>query len=263
MIGLLLVVLVVLTGAAAFAAVQADRARKATALLRDAESRAEKAIYARDAFFDLATHELRSPLAAILGYQELLQDGAYGELPPAAGEPIVRVGRSARHLLHLIDGVVELSRLRAGGVHPDLEPVNTGVLISGVVEAFQNQARDRGIHARVDIGPDLPVIRSDPERLLRALDLLVASAVKHPAGTELHLEVRSTGDDLQVRIHPTDLTFRDNADDPELRLGIRLAVAARVADLLGGGLHFDRADGDDAIRAIRFSVRDISDPPPA
>ena len=251
------VVFLILTAAAAFAAVQANRARRAIELLRIEHERANRAEHARDAFFDLATHELRSPLAAILGYQELLQDGAYGEMEAAAAEPVVRIGRSARHLLHLIDGVVELSRLRAGSLHPDIEPVNTAVLMSGVAEAFRTQARDRSLDPHIELQPDLPVIRSDPDRLLRALDLLVASAIKHPQGREMHLEARSAGHDLEVRIHPTDLTFRDDDEDPELRLGIRLAVATRVAELLGGGLDLDNADGGGTITGIRFRVRDL------
>ena len=123
--------------------------------------------------------------------------------------------------------------------------------------------QDRDLDPIVDIQPDLPTITSDPERLLRALDLLVTSAVKHPDGRALHLDVRSDGDDLQLRIHPTDLSFRELGDDTELRLGIRLAVAARVATLLGGGLGFETRDDDEVIRAITFQVRDLRDHAPA
>lgn len=248
---------VVLAAAVAAVTLLAHRLRREQRRAAEAEARAAATTAARDAFFDLATHELRSPLAAILGYQELLQDGAYGDLDESAIEPVVRIGRSARHLLHLIDGVVELSRLRAGGVRPDLEPVNTGVLLAGVADAFRAHARDRGLEPQVHIPPDLPTIRSDPERLLQALDLLVTSSVKHPDGLALHLDVSSSGDDLTLRIHPTELTFREHADDPELRLGIRLAVAGRVATLLGGGLDFETSGEDPVIRAVTFRVRDL------
>ncbi|HUG41943.1 MAG TPA: HAMP domain-containing sensor histidine kinase [Longimicrobiales bacterium] len=244
--------------ALAAVAVLAHRAGRVRARLDDAERRLAAAIHARDAFFDLATHELRSPLAAILGYQELLADGAYGEMQPAATEPIARLGRAAQHLLHLIDGVVELSRLRAGGVRPDLEPVNTGVLLSAVADAFRTHARDRGLEPRIDLPPSLPTITSDPDRLLRALDLLVTSAIKHPAGPAIHMDARSDGTDLHLLIHPTEITIRDPADDPELRLGIRIAIAARVATLLGGDLHLDSDPGSPVIRALRFHVRDLA-----
>lgn len=239
-----------------FAVMHARIARLLRRRLEEAERRAEQAVGARDGFFDLATHELRSPLAAILGYQELLQDGAYGDLGSAAAEPIARVGRSAHHLLHLIDGLVELSRLRAGGVVPDIEPVNTAVVVSGIADAFRVQTRDRGIEARVDVPRELPTIGSDHDRLLRALDLFLASAVKHPVGGTMALDVRSDGKTLELRIHPTEIAIRDHAEDPELRLGIRLAVAGRVAELLGGGLDLETDDGG-VIRALRLHVRDL------
>lgn len=224
---------------------------------RAAERRARAAVEARDAFFDLATHELRSPLAAILGYQELLQEGAYGTLDQSAEEPVRRIGRSARHLLHLIDGVVELGRLRSGGVHPDIEPVNTGVLISALAEAFRTQARDRGLDPRVNVQGPLPLIRSDPDRLLRALDLFMTSALKHPDGAALHLDARSDGHDLRVRIHPIDLRLPPD-DDPELRLGIRLAIADHVATLLGGELRLETAPDRPNVRAIELRVKDLT-----
>lgn len=253
----LLALAAALAVALALVAVQAVRARRDRARLADTERRLAGAIQARDAFFDLATHELRSPLAAILGYQELLADGAYGDFQPAADEPIARIGRSAHHLLHLIDGVVELSRLRAGGVRPDLEPVNTGVLLSGIADAFRTHARDRGLDPRIDIPAGLPTLTSDPDRLLRALDLLVNSAIKHPAGSTIHMEASSDGGDLQVRIHPTEIAIGEPADDPELRLGIRIAIASRVANLLGGDLDLEHDGDGDIIRALRFHVRDL------
>lgn len=242
-------------GAAIF---QTVRVRRLAARLEQAEDRADRAVHARDTFFDLATHELRSPLAAVLGYQELLADGAYGDLPPTAAEPVTRIGRSAHHLLHLIDGVVELSRLKAGGVQPDLEPVNTAVLVSGIAEAFRTHTRDRGIEPRVRMPERLPTISSDPDRLLRALDLLITSAVKHPADSTLHLDVETDGRTLELRIHPTELVLGQTHDDDELRLGIRIAVARHVATLLGGGLDLEPQRQDPAIiGALRFRVRDL------
>lgn len=238
-------------------AVLAARLRTARRRADLAERQADQARHARDHFFDLATHELRSPLAAILGYQELLQDGAYGDLDDAAAEPVTRIGRSARHLLNLIDGIIELSRLRAGGLRPELEPVNTAVLLSGIADAFRSHATDRGLEPRVTLPEGLPTITSDPDRLLRALDLFLTSAIKHPAGREIHLDVRSDGDDLRVRIHPTEFSLRDQDPDPEVRLGIRLAVAERVAELLGGGLVVE-GGGEGAVRGLELRVRDLA-----
>ena len=214
---------------------------------------------ARESFFDLTTHELRSPLSAILGYQELLQDGAYGDLGDGADDAIVRIGRSARHLLHLIDGVVELSRIRAGTVSPDAGPVDLGVLLTAVADAFRNSARDRRLEPTVDIPQTLPTIRSDQERLVRALDLFVTSAVKHPAETQIRLEVTASHHTIAVRIGETDIDVRHDADDLSLRVGIRLAVAQGIADILGGSLEMDEDDAG-VVRSLTFRIRPLPDP---
>lgn len=236
------------------------RLRTLTRDLDEARERARRADQARETFFDLTTHELRSPLAAVLGYQELLQDGVYGDMPDAADDAVVRIGRSARHLLNLIDGVVELSRLRAGALQPDPEPVNLGVVLAGVADAFRHHARERGIEPSVDIQTSLPIITSDVDRLLRALDLLVTSAVKNPEADTITLDARSAGNDLQIRIHPIQLPVHHDSDDPALRFGIRLAVASGIARLLGGALDLEFDDDGTAVRAVLFRVRDLSEP---
>ncbi len=228
--------------------------------LGEARSALESARGTQEGFLDLATHELRSPLSAILGYQELLADGAYGELDAPMGEAIDRIGRSARHLLHLIDGLVELSRIRAGTLRPDLDTVNLGVLFSSVADAFRSATRERGLEARVEIPADLPQIRSDQGRLLRAFDLLVTSAVKYPAGREVALRVTVAENGITTRIDGTRLTVNEPVEDLALRLGIRVAVVDGVARVLGGELALEESD-DGSICALSLRIRDLESTP--
>lgn len=233
-----------------------SRGRRLQAELADARERLEAAREAQEAFFDLVTHELRAPLAAILGYQELLQDGAYGRLDPGVDEPVERIGRSARHLLHLIDGVVELSRLRTGGLRPTPGSVNLGVLLTAIADVFRTQVRDRSLKAEVHMPDSLPTLRSDQDRLVRALHLLVMSAVKHPAGDTLTLDIETGPDGLHLQLHETEIAVRTDVDDPALRLGLRLAVADGLARLLGGRLELSPPD-DPVARRISFHVPDL------
>ena len=224
--------------------------------LEETRRRLDTARSARETFFDLTTHELRSPLAAILGFQELLQDEAYGELNPEARDAVLRIGHSARHLLHLLDGVMELSRLRTGMVRPELDTVDSGMLVSAAAEAFRTLARERGITPNVEIPDHLPTIRSDPERLIRAFDLLITSAIRHPQGGALNLRVTTADDRLTVAIGPTDLEL-DPGDAPDAG-GIRLAVAAGIATVLGGDLELRASNG--RVHELVFAV---PAPPPA
>ncbi len=224
-----------------------ERARQLSADLAEART-------ARETFFDLATHELRSPLTVILGYQELLEDGAYGPLDENAADAVERVGRSAHHLLNLIDGVVELSRIRSGTVRPDLEDVNLGVLFASVADAFRTHTSDRGLEARVQLPPSLPTVRSDQGRLVRALDLLVTSAVKNPADTCLGLEVSEIPGGATARITGTRIPVLHEIGALELQLGIRVAVADAIARVLGGALDLEK-DEAGAVRTLSFRVQ--------
>lgn len=237
-----------------------DECRRRLAAARDA----------RDTFFDLTTHELRSPLSAILGYQELLREGAVGALPEKAREPIARIGRSARHLLDLIDGIIELSRIRTGAVQLDLETVDMRTVCASVAEAFTTRAAERGLTPHVEIPEQLPTVRTDPGRLLRALDLAVISGVRHPAGDRIRLEVVARERDVSLTIAPVDIALDPLADpadedfdhgpgappgDPVRRLGVRLAVVGRVAELLGGGLDLPTRAG--RVRAVIVRIGDL------
>lgn len=238
------------------------RVSRAEDEIDDALNRLRRADQAKETFFDLVTHELRSPLSAILGYHELLQDGAYGELPGSADEPLGRIGRSGRHLLHLIDGVVELSRIRAGTVRPDLSDVNLGVVFTAVADAFTASARERRLEPHVHMPDSLPTLRSDQERIVRALDLLLTSAVKYPAASRIELHISADEDQATVRVAETEIRIPDDVDDPALRLGIRLAVAAAIARVLGGSLELENEEGG-VIRALSFRFPDLSSDPAA
>jgi signal transduction histidine kinase len=219
------------------------RVRRLRHALEADRQRADNAARAGDAFFDLVSHELRSPIAAIVGYQELLDDGAYGAMGDAAHEPLQRIGRSARYLLNLVDGTVDLARDRVGTFTPRLESVDLQYIMDETARAFRTHARERSLRCSVDIDPHLPDIRSDPERLTRALDLLVFSAVKHPAGERVELTVEPEDDGATVRVRGTRLPTYE-ADDPAVRAGIRMAIVAVTARRLGGDLRLEcGADG--------------------
>lgn len=260
MTGLALLALLVAAAALAAAAVAAvgwsrerRRRRELDEALRTTREHARAADEARERFFDLVTHELRSPLSAILGYQELLQDKAYGALHDQAAEAVGRIGRSARHLLHLIEGVVMLSRLRSNDVQVERVPVHLGALLAPVADTFRSQACDRRIDAAVRMPEAFPTILSDQDQLVRALDLLVTSVLKHPGPDTLELDVQCHDDGATVHLRGAHLRLHDHPD-PELRLGLRLAVATRVAELLGGDLLLSPPDAT-VVRDLAFRIR--------
>ena len=218
-------------GAGVWARRERRRAERAEA---EARRRREDARRARQAFFDRATHELRSPLAAIIGYQELLVDGAYGELDPAAEDATARIGRAARHLLNLIDGVMEL-----GGEGPEQEDVEGDTvelepLVAEWAAVLRDHAADRGLRAAVDVA-DLPAMHTDRDRLARLLDLVITAAARRPAAETIAMDAAFDQDRLVLRLGPTGIpaaSTPDTAGAPSLRL----MLAHRLARQLGGEL---------------------------
>jgi len=210
---------------------------------------------ARDTFLDLVTHELRSPLSAIIGYQELMTDGVYGPIDAAASEPLARIGRSAQLLLHLLDGIMDLARIRTAALEPSLETVDLVPLAEAAAREFQAYAHERQLQTSVHIDRDLPTIRSDPERLARALHLLIVAAVKSADDLlELHVDADPGG--ATVRIRGTRLVVRNDFHDLPPDTGVRVAVVAATAALLGGDLRSE--DGDNSVTPqVVFVIRDV------
>jgi signal transduction histidine kinase len=231
------------------------RARALRHQLRTERTRADTASGAADAFFDLVSHEIRSPIAAIVGYQELLGDGAYGALDDAAREPLQKIGRSAGYLLHLVDGTVDLARDRAGGLRTHLEDVPLRRVIEDAVHVFCTNAEERALACSSAIDPGIPDVRSDLERLQRALDLMLYAAVKHPDGKGLELRAERHPDGATVRVRGIRLPIRPEASDPALRTGIRVAIVTATARVLGGDLSLE-CDAEDAAYEMVLRIRD-------
>jgi two-component system, cell cycle sensor histidine kinase PleC len=226
------------------------RSREARQELGHQQARADAAASAGQAFFDAVTHELRSPIAAILGYQELLRDGAYGAMGDGAREPLERIGRSAHHLLLLVDGIVDLAQERAGSLQPHLENVRLHDLLHTAARTFQLQAQERALRHSVHLDPDIPDIRSDPERAARAVDLLLTTAVKHPAGERLELRMERAPDGATIRVRGTRIPAYAKAADPAVRAGVRMAIVESTVRLLGGELRVGDPHGEDAAEVV-------------
>lgn len=223
------------------------------AINRDLQRR-DAADRTRDTFLDLVSHELRSPLSAIIGYQELMADGAYGQIGDPALDPLARIGRSARHLLHLIDGIMDLALLRSGPLSANLDTIDLDPLAAAAARDFQAYADERQLRHSVHLDPGLPRIRSDHERLARALHLFVIAAVRSPAGEHLELRVERDPAGATIRIRGTSIVVPDDIHEMSPQTGIRLSVVAATAHLLGGDLRTEGGDGataDQVVLAIR------------
>ena len=149
---------------------------------------ADEANRAKSSFLAVMSHELRTPLNAIGGYIQLLEMGIHGPVTDAQREALGRVARSQRHLLRLINEVLNLSRIEAGHVEYAVEPVSLVGVIANVLPMVEPQLAARGLRAEVAIPQGL-MARADRDKTQQIILNLLSNALKFtPKGGTLSIE---------------------------------------------------------------------------
>jgi signal transduction histidine kinase len=146
--------------------------------IQDKSRQLAEASQHKSQFLANMSHELRTPLNAILGYTELILDSVYGEMPEKARSVLDRVQRNGRHLLGLINDVLDLSKIEAGQLTLSLSDYSLKSVIQTVFSAVEPLAAEKQIALKIDIAPELPQGHGDERRLTQVLLNLVGNAIK-------------------------------------------------------------------------------------
>jgi len=171
------------------------RNRNLALRLRDERDRAEAASQAKSRFLGHMSHELRTPLNHIIGYAEMMAHQLFGPLGNAkysdyAGD----IHDSGRHLLGLVDGMLDVTELETGGVELALQPVPLDPLLPDAAAAWRDSAEDTGLSLHTEVPAGLPQPLGDAARLRQALDILLSNAVRFTdAGGRVALTAAATG----------------------------------------------------------------------
>jgi PAS domain S-box-containing protein len=205
-------------GLVAFARDITER-REAEDALAAAKEEAERANRAKSEFLSRMSHELRTPMNSILGFAQLL---ARAELAPAQGKSVQHILKAGRHLLHLINEVLEIARIEAGRENFSLEPVALAPVLREAMGLVRPLAQQHGVELREALCAEDAFVHADRQRLVQVLLNLLSNAIKYnrPGG--------------HVRLSCDGATTRDGAGD-----GVRWAV--RVEDG-GRGIPADRME---------------------
>jgi signal transduction histidine kinase len=236
-----------------------DRARLYEAE-RDARRTAELANRAKTDFLTTVSHELRTPLNAIGGYAELVELGVQGPVTPDQAKSLSRIRDSQRHLLGLINTVLDYARGAAGAIRYEITDVVVGDLLASAEAFALPQARAKRLELQsAECDPGL-VVRADHEKARQVIVNLLANAVKFTApGGRITLSARGRDDDA-VAIAVRDTGFGIAADQlerifhpfvqvetesgpPQQGTGLGLAISRDLARGMGGELTVESAPG--------------------
>ncbi len=206
----------------------------------------EEAMRHRSRFYTSMSHELRTPINALIGYNNLLLEGIYGDLPSDQREALERLGRSARHLMDLVDDVLDLSKVEAGKLEMERAEVSVPALLDDLEATTEHLSRSSGSGVRFRLDPSCGTVRSDPKRLRQILMNLLSNAIRYGGGAPVEVRCRSGGDDLVVEVEdhgpgiPADDLerifdeFVQLGDEEDGGTGLGLPISRTLARLLGG-----------------------------
>jgi PAS domain S-box-containing protein len=217
----------------------------------------ERAMTARSRFYASMSHELRTPINAVLGYSTLLLENIYGPLNDKQTEGIQRTQRAAKHLLELVNDVLDLSKIEAGKIDLRLQPVAFPGLVEELFITVRPLADKHGTKLSLEHTGSPVTIVSDPRRVRQILLNLLSNAIKFGGAKPIRVQVERTEDegvtvaviDQGDGIPPDDQDriFQEFVQLGKTQLqegtGLGLPISRRLAELLHGSLALDSQVG--------------------
>jgi signal transduction histidine kinase len=254
---------------------------------------------AKSEFLANVSHELRTPLAAVVGFIDLLRDGAYGELAPRQVAPVERIESSANHLRELVDQILDLSKLAAGRLEVATESLRLRAFVIDVASEVESLLNEKGLVFSIAVPASLPKVDTDPTHLRQILVNLLGNAIKFtPSGT---ITVRAThvpdhsveqvtaslrrrpmlaegGSFIALQVSDTGLGIAEKdqerifeefeqvnagprGDSMRRGTGLGLSISRRLARLLGGDITVESEIGKGATFTVWLPL-DIVEPRP-
>jgi PAS domain S-box-containing protein len=235
-----------------------DRKRMEQKLLV-ALSDAAAASYSKSAFLANMSHELRTPLNAVIGFSELILDQAEDPVVPKHLEYIDHIRTSGRHLLALINDVLDLSRLEAGAVVLDQQNIALGRIIIEACRMMGDQAQRSGLEIKIEVAADLAQISGDERRLRQILLNLLSNALKFTAGPAvISVRARNMAGSICCEVSDTGIGIAED-DLPKVMerfgqienkfsrnhqgAGLGLPLVKELVELHGGSVTIESEEG--------------------
>jgi PAS domain S-box-containing protein len=231
-------------------------------------------------FIASMSHELRTPLNSIIGYAEVLLDGIDGELTDDMEEDVGAIHGSGRHLLNLINDILDLAKIEAGQMDLVKEEVEVTPLIKDLVNTSRILLQDKPVELVMDVEENLPSISADTLRLRQVISNLLTNAIKFTEEGSVTVQVRYYAPDpamlefavvdTGVGIAKDDLPhifdrFRQVDQSHTRRVGgtgLGLSITRQLIEMHGGDIWVDSEIGDGSVFGFTLPIEDVPVPAP-
>jgi len=223
-----------------------------------AKEELERASKFKDQFLSTMSHELRTPLNAVLGFSDLLTEERYGPLNDKQRRYVNHIHTGGKHLLNLINDILDLSKIEAGRLQLAIESVTVSVSFAEVMDTMRPLA-DKKAQTLLQRAPQDLSVRADVTRFKQVLMNLVGNAIKFtPEGGRIELVAQELGDTIRVEVHDSgpgippeeqkrifEAFYRlRHADKAVEGTGLGLAITQRLVEMHGGQLGIESQPGE-------------------
>jgi signal transduction histidine kinase len=254
-------------------AVTARRTIRQRRELADANVRIADANQAKSQFLASMSHELRTPLNAVIGFADVLGQRMFGELNPRQAEYVNDIIGSGRHLLSLINDILDLAKVEAGRMQLEPNAFSLREVLGNGVTMVRERAANHGIALSLDVAPDVDVITADERKVKQVVFNLLSNAVKFtPDGGRIAVSATRTKGEVQIAVRdsgvgiaPNDQArlFKEFAQTADGRhaaegTGLGLTLAKRFVELHGGRIWVDSQVG--AGSTFTFALPSLLEP---
>jgi len=220
-------------------------------------------------FLSVATHELRTPLSVILGYNAMLAETLEGKIDEEEKETLRESIAACKRLIRLVNSMLDITQIESGKMRMNVAPADLRQIVNSVGALFHHESRERGVHLEIELPARLPRLIVDAERIEQVLINLIGNAMKftEPGGSitvsvrqhagTIEVAVKDTGigisPDDQAHIFDEFIQIRRQASNRQRHgSGLGLAIAKRIVEAHGGTIAVSSAPG--AGSTFRFTV---------
>lgn len=192
-----------------------DEVKKATAKLEAANAELQRLDDAKSEFLSIASHQLRTPLTITKGYVSMMQEGSFGKVPKIIMENLTKVYTANERLLNLVENLLDISRIEAGRLEFNLEPVDLVETTRALIVDFQAKAKAKKLKLEFFPDPKMPKCRADAQKVKEVISNLIDNSIKYTNKGEITVGIHQESQSLVFSCQDTGMGI-ESEDLPRL-----------------------------------------------